>query len=75
MSKVTMYRGIDKLDGTDTMFAVRGNDVVKSYCSGDDDAWATPDGFGSFDRYGLSQYGIDSEMHDHVTGMMVIWEE
>lgn len=74
MNKVTMYRGIDKRDGADTMFAVRGKEVVKSFYCGNDDKWNTPEGFGRFEDWGVSVFSIDSEIHDHVTGMKVIWE-
>lgn len=43
--KLTMYQGIDKIDGKPSFLCVAGNYIASSYYTGYDDLWCTGDGF------------------------------
>lgn len=49
MAKVTMYRGIDPTDGMDTVFAVRGDQLIRTF--GTAVKWYDQCTFGNFDNY------------------------
>lgn len=71
MSKVTVYRGIDINDGSDSLFAVRdGVIAVTFYREGSE--WLSPDTFGEFEDWAPSPYKEDS--FGDFNSMEKIWE-
>ena len=72
MNKVTMYRGIDINDGSDSIFAVCDGFVAVTFYH-EESNWLSPDTFGDFKGWALSPYKEDSFGGFDV--MEKIWEK
>lgn len=72
MAKVTMYRGVDPTDELDTVFAVRGDQMVRTFSSCEE--WYTPESFGNFDDYIEVNDSDKSEITNVLDTFEILWE-
>ena len=66
---VKMYKAVDARDNHESLFAVRGNEVVVSTYFGKDDPWLSEDGFGDF-----NSYGIEDHDESRMINPVLVWE-
>ena len=72
---VRCYRGIDPLDGEDSLFAVKNGMVAPSICSGVDDQWLTIKGFGSFDEWSTTSDKYNTTICTMLDQFELLWEK
>ena len=72
MAKVTMYRGIDPTDGTDTVFAVCGDQMIRTFGCCDD--WYKPESFGDFTARVTPPESDKRKIMDVLDTFEILWE-
>ena len=72
---VRCYRGIDPVDGCESLFAIKNGLVAPLIYTGEQDLWLTSDGFGNFDEWCSNPEGNDEAILAALDTFELLWEK
>ena len=72
---VRCYRGIDPVDGVESLFAVKNGLVAPVTYVGESYPWLTSDGFGDFDNWCSGPCASDEAILAALDTFELLWEK